>query len=386
MVLTKPRVTMASLWKRHTSPYWFCCYTNADGQRLKKSTKQTDRKKAWEVCLAIDRAEQFAKNGTLTEQTAKKIIGEIVERATGEPLHNMAANEWFTEWVAGKAQSKSMTTIERYKQVARDFLGSLGQRQTVSLTHVTPKDIRAYRNGELAAGKSNKTANISVKIVSVAFNAALRQGYITTNPCTAIEGLPEQTAERSNFTPKDVEKLVRAADGDWQGAILFAYYTGARLSDVANMRWSAISLDDGMIKFCPRKTRKQVVIPLHSDLERHLLKSPGIGKAFLFPSLAEKRTGGKNGLSGHFKAIMGKAGIHGKITRHTAEGRANTSLSFHSLRHSFNSAMANAGVSQEIRMKLTGHASAGMNTGYTHHELEPLRAAIRVIPSLELRD
>jgi hypothetical protein len=33
--------------------------------------------------------------------------------------------------------------------------------------------------------------------------------------------------------------------------------------------------------------------------------------------------------------------------------------------------MANAGVSQEIRMKLTGHVSAEMNKGYTHHELEP---------------
>ena len=129
---------MASLWKRHASPYWFCCYTNADGQRLKKSTKQTDRKKAWEVCLSIDRAEQSAKNGTLTEQTAKKIIGEIVERTTGEPLHNIAVNEWFDDWVAGKTQVKSVTTAERYKQVARDFLRSLGQRQTLSLDAYRP--------------------------------------------------------------------------------------------------------------------------------------------------------------------------------------------------------------------------------------------------------
>ena len=123
-------------------------------------------------------------------------------------------------------------------------------------------------------------------------------------------------------------------------------------------------------------------IPLHPELERHLLKAPGIGKAFLFPSLAGKGTGGKSGLSGQFAAIMARAGIVGKITRHSPEGRANSSLSFHSLRHSFNSAMANAGVSQEIRQKLTGHASAEMNTVYTHHELEPLRAAIAAIPGI----
>ena len=45
--------------------------------------------------------------------------------------------------------------------------------------------------------------------------------------------------------------------------------------------------------------------------------------------------------------------------------------------------MANAGVSQEVRMKLTGHLSADMNKGYTHPELEPLRAAVAVIPAIQ---
>jgi integrase len=80
---------------------------------------------------------------------------------------------------------------------------------------------------------------------------------------------------------------------------------------------------------------------------------------------------------------MAQAGIEGKITRHTTEGRANSSLSFHSLRHSFNSAMANAGVAEEVRMKLAGHSTREVHTKYTHHELEPLRAAVALIPSLK---
>jgi integrase len=373
---------MASLWKREKSPFWFCCFTSADGQRLKKSTKQRDRKKAWQVCLAIERAEGYAKAGSLTEQTAKKIIGEIVERATGEPLHHYAAGDWFTEWLAGKTQTKSAATAERYKQVTRDFLESLGKRAKLSLAHITPKDIRAYRDAELAADKSPKTANISVKIVSAVFNSALRQGYIASNPCTALERLPEKTAERSTFTSKQVAKLASMAEGDWKNLILAGYYTGARLSDLSNLRWNAIDLNSRLITFTASKTKKPVTIPLHAELERHLLKSPGVGRASVFPSLAGKGTGGKLGLSGQFTAIMARAGIEGKITRHTAQGRANNSLSFHSLRHSFNSVLANAGVSQEIRQKLTGHASAEMNTRYTHHELAPLRAAIEALPNI----
>ncbi|MDQ3545615.1 MAG: hypothetical protein M3429_03715, partial [Verrucomicrobiota bacterium] len=147
---------MPSLTKdsRARSPYWICCYTNADGQRLKKSTKvaikppkgerRSDgmpktaadkRAEAWEFCLSIERAERFAKNGSLTEQTAKKIIGEILERTTGEPLHNQSAAEWFADWLAGKVQTKATATAERYRQVVRDFSKSSGHRVKLSLAH-----------------------------------------------------------------------------------------------------------------------------------------------------------------------------------------------------------------------------------------------------------
>ena len=321
---------------------------------FKKSTKQTDRESALEVCLSIERAERFAKNGTLTEQAAKKIIGEIVERTTGEPLHHYTTKDWFNEWQAGKAQTNSPATAERYKQVSREFLDRLDCRAKLSLAHITPKDIRTYRNTELAAGKSPKTANISFKIVSAAFNAALRQGYITSNPCTALESLPEETAERSAFTSGQVAELVKAAEGDWKGAILLAYYTGARLRDVQICDGTR-STKSGTCQFHAWEDEKAGDNPASPELERSTAKSPGIGKAFLFPSLAGKGTGGKSGLSRQFAAIMARAGIEGKITRHTEDGRANSSLSFHCLRHTFNSALANAGVSQEIRQKLTGH-------------------------------
>jgi integrase len=85
-----------------------------------------------------------------------------------------------------------------------------------------------------------------------------------------------------------------------------------------------------------------------------------------------------------FYLFMAKAGIDAGVIRERtgAAGRSVSALSFHSLRHSFNSALANAGVSQELRQKLTGHASADMNAIYTHHELETVRTAIKTLPRL----
>ena len=395
---------MASLWKRAKSPYWVCCYTSGTGQRLKKSTKirikplkgekrkdgspktaADKRTEAWEACLAIERAENLAKNGTLTEQAAKKIIGEILERTTGEPLHNYKVRDWLAHWLEMKEQVRAGKTMDRYRQVIRDFIASLDNRADLSLSHITPQDVLAYRNSIIAANKTARTANLSVKVVSAAFNAAVRQHLIESNPATALETLPVKTEEHATFTPEQVSKLIRAAEGDWYGAILLGYYTGARLGDVANIRWSAIDWRDKLIRFTPSKTKKPVTVPLHPQLECELVKKPGIGKTAMFPSLAGKGTGGKLGLSGRFAAIMEKAGIEGKITQHAKGGRALSNLSFHSLRHSFNSAMANAGVSQEIRQLLTGHASAEMNKLYTHHEVEALRAAISTLPTVKVR-
>ena len=60
-----------------------------------------------------------------------------------------------------------------------------------------------------------------------------------------------------------------------------------------------------------------------------------------------------------FKRIMERAGIEAGVGP-TKERRNVSKLSFHSLRHSFNSALANAGIPPEIRQLLTGHSSLEM--------------------------
>ena len=295
-----------------------------------RSTKLTDKKAALQFCRKLEQASNEAVKGRLTEARARELISEIVEHATGEPMRGFTVQDWFGHWLELKAKVRADKTLDRYRQVIRDFLASLGERADLWLHQITSRDILAYRSAITAAGKTARTANLSVKVVSAGFNAALRQHITDKNPCTALENLGEHTEERDTFTAAQVAKLVQAAEGDWKGAILLGYYTGARLSDVANMQWSAIDWQAKTLQFTPRKTRKPLTIPLHPQLERELRKNPGIGKAPMFPTLAEKGTGGRFGLSGRFTAIMEKAGIEGKHTP-AGRGRILSSLSFHSL-------------------------------------------------------
>ena len=384
---------MSSLIKRENSPFWFIAYTAADGRRLKKSTKQKDRAKALEVGLALERAETFAARGTLTEARARELIGEVLERTTGEALSFYTAEGWLREWLRGKEIAKAEATHAKYAHLAEGFLAHLGGRAKLNIAAISPKDIAGFRDAEIASGKSLST---------IPFNAARRQGLITVNPVEAVELPAPATGEdggettREAFTPEQIGALMKAAivrehgkpvfeNGDeWRGAVLFAYFTGARLQDVANMTWGAIDLPKQLITYRARKTKKLVTIPIAPDLEAYLLElpAPDSGKAFVFPALAGKGTGGRSGLSMTFSRIMARAKVAGEVTSAAnGKGRTVRTLTFHSLRHSFNSAMANAGIAQEVRMKLTGHASEEMNKAYTHHDLEPLRAAVSVIPS-----
>jgi integrase len=370
---------------RGRSPYWIACFVDSSGRRLKKSTKLTNKKKALEVALSLEHGEHLARSGAFTEARLRELFEQTLERVIGAPVQHYTAETWFNWWIEKNTKKWSASTAERYQQVARDFIQSLGQRANLPLEHVSDRDVLAYRNAETERGLSNKSVNLAVKIVSMVFADALRQNKIKFNPCLGLGTLDEESAEREPFTPDEVRKLFKAATGDWQRAIVFSYYTGARLTDVANMLASAIDWDKRLISFTPKKTKrgkKILRIPLHPALEKQLLKNAGVGNAPLFPELAGRRTGGAHGLSATFKAIMLKAGVRGAVVRHTATGRRNETKGFHSLRHSFVSTLANRGVPREVRQVLAGHASERMAEIYTHRELQVVRSAVESIPAV----
>ena len=304
------------------------------------------------------------------------------------PRHT--AEGWLCDWLKNKAVSTAESTHGSYRKTVEAFLTSVGRRAKLNITAITPADIARFRDEQLSSGKNPSTVSGMIRELRVPFNVARRQGILTSNPAEAVD-MPTLTKSRGSvkssrkpFTPEQVAALMdAAANTDWHGAILLAYCTGARLTDVGNLTWGAINLPGKLVTYTAKKTGTEVIIPLHPALETQLLEmpAPDTDKAFIFPSLAERPV---TRLSGKFAQIMAQAGVRGEVVHEPKEGgkgRKTWTLSFHSLRHAFVSEMANAGVSQEIRQQFAGHASAEMNAKYTHHELEPLRAAINSIPS-----
>ena len=355
-------------------------------------TKRYLREEADRVAHQIDRAIKLEHRAQVTEGNLRRILSETLERAEGHPLAHPSVADWLDQWIDSRSGAIVGRTKLKYLQVKKDFLEFLGRRRTQKLESIGFKDFLEFRKKLVAEGRAPQTADQLVrKILSSPFTLAVKLGMLSSNPLAHLPPLRSTRATKKTFTPEQITKLVAAAKGDWKGLILAGYFTGARLTDLAKLKWSNVDLVEKTITFVQRKiegrgNKADVRIPIHPTLEEHLLSLPGQDNvnAPLFPELYNKPGTGKSGLSTTFKRIMEKAGIDAGVLRERngEKGRSLSALSFYSLRHSFNSAMANAGVPQELRQKLTGHASAEMNAIYTHHELETIRKAVSAIPRL----
>jgi integrase len=379
----------------------------------------------------LTEAAEAAARGELSEGRARDLIARLCEISTGSRLKFHTVRTWAEDWREMKAATTKKATKARYKTHVDAFLVWLGEKADAKLEAVTKADIRAFRDAIRAGwteadgtptGKSDKadtepvnhrtakTANHYASDVAGMFRTAMREGLILASPAAALERLPElDSTEREVFTVAEVGQLVAGAGdpgwvkglcpteavdiaevrcADWQGMILVGFYAGARLGDCARLTWGNVNLARKTISFMPAKTerkRKRLEVPIHPRLMSWLAgRTVGTDAEPLFPALFKVRVGGNQGLSAQFIAIMEAGNIDRRNVREGTKGgqRAQHARSFHALRHSLTSTLANADVSEEIRRRITGHESAAVHSGYTHHERETLARAVEKMPSV----
>jgi integrase/recombinase XerD len=346
---------------------------------MQVSTKQTDKRLAQAAAAEFERASRLARHGELAEAQAWKIISDLMARAGGgETLRTVTTENHFRQWLAGKETNRSAGTARRYGPVVDGFLASLGPRATKPLAALAAADVERYVTALVQRGLSGRTVGLHVAAIRTALNSARRQGIIPTNVAEAVERPAVLERTKGTFTDPEVAMLVAAAEGEWRTLVLVGNFTGLRLGDCAKLEWRGVDLTAGTISIVMQKTSKPITIPMHPSLLAHFetLAGTDAPEPFVMPTLAHKNHGGRMGLSRSFLELMRKAGV-------AAEDSKGNQRSFHSLRHGFTSRLANAGISPELRMKLTGHKSAKVHEGYTHHEMQTLAAAVGKLPSLQ---
>ena len=385
---------MSSIRKDKRNGNWIACITLPDGRRTTRTTQipiaaSTPQERTAQKEQAEDLARQWEKVGRLakakglSKEHARQVLNDILKSAGVEELETLTVRVFLRDWLAGKVNPG---TRARYSHVVDRFLAACTERADKPLSDVTYSDILAFVQSRRREGVAPKTLVVDTKCLGNAFNLARRLGHTTVNPveqALALNPLKTESSEKSVFTVAQLESLVSAAEGDWLTVILVGFYTGARLRDCCNLKAGQVDLAAGVITITQGKTGGRAWIPIHPCLLHHLssLVANQELACLLCPSLAGRKTGGKSGLSREFADIMAKAGVNPGLRQGKGKRRF-SALSFHSLRHSFNSALANKGVDQETRMALTGQVTTTSNTDYTHLDLPKLQNAVYLLPNI----
>jgi integrase len=385
---------MASLRQHPRSRFWIACITKPNGKRTSRSTgiliaaptsdeRKEQKENAEAVARKWERLGSHARRGLMTPDRAREVVNDILRCAGADEIDVITTRSFLTTWLEGKTNPG---THERYKVVVDLFFTQLGDLADKSITRVGYKHILSFISMRREMGSASKTITVDTKCLGTVFNLARRLGHIPVNPveqALAIQPIEVKSSTKGVFTPEQIAALVAAAEGDWRTATLLGYYTAARLRDCTNLRFSQIDWEQGIITVQQRKTKRPAWVPLHPCLRQYLepLAKGRNPNDFVCPTLANRKTGGKTGLSKDFAAIMRKAGVDQGLIAGQGTRRFST-LSFHSLRHSFNSHLANLGVDQETRQVMTGHATKAANTDYTHLDLPKMRHAVELLPSV----
>jgi integrase len=382
---------MASVHKDPRFPKgpWYAAFTRADGRRARRSTKTTSRAQARIIAEAWEAAEREAASGDLTRARVGAILEETLLRLGHPAQERVSVEQWLQEWLANKKPMLAPASYRAYSQAAALFLAYLGEKGCRRrLESITERDVEGFTATLRKSCRGAGTINGIRARLGGAFEKARRSGRVPYNPFAAVEAEKSDSRPRATFSPGAIAALCKVASQDWQGAILFAYSTGARLGDCASLRWSNLDIANGVTVFREQKTGKEACIGLHADFIDWLAGRPVPQKtdAFVFPSLAGRQTGGAGGLSNAFMALIGKAGLANPLLREGNAGRGNRmhALSFHSLRHTAASSVFNAAAVRETVRRVTQHAAAGSLGRYLHEDLAAIREAVSLIPRLPL--
>ena len=386
---------MATVYLRPGSGVYYAKFVNKDGKRVSKNTGCSKKREAEAEANRMEAEERAAKKvakvlpkqlsaiietaareaaaGDLTLARAEELLRRL--RVLANPdFREFTVCGWFGEWVAEQKAHVGISTGKSYDDALRRMKDSFGPRTASKpLTELTTEEV-ARAISRTAESVKASTANMDLRAFRRALEAAAVRHYISGNVAKAVRPLPEDDSdERAPFTKEEVRALMAAArDEEWRGLILIAAHSGLRLGDV--LKLGRINVEGTDLVIRPDKTKRQrktIRVPMTPPVIGWIAEKKG---AF-FPALSAKTVAV---VSATFSRLMEKAEVPREILQ---PGGIRAVRSFHSLRHSFTSWLAEADIHADVRQKLTGHSGSGVHARYTHHD-EALSKAIATLPSL----
>jgi integrase len=317
-------------------------------------------------------------HGILTAEEArtraKKLLGEVAAgRDPASALDGVRASqtlgELLTKFLKEHASDKlKASTASEYRRLARLYIGP-------SLSSRPISDLSRSEIARLHSSMADRPyqANRLLALLSKFFNWCESQEYRQSgsNPCRHIKKFGETKRERF-LTSDELSRLGEALEDAEEAntaspfviaAIRLLALTGARLSEILELKWSIVDLERGVIRLPDSKTGAKTLY-LNAPALEILQRLPRVeGNSYVI--VGQKRHARLVNLQKPWRRIRNAAGLG--------------DVRIHDLRHSFASVAVAGGMSLPMIGALLGHSQPQTTHRYAHLAADPLRTASEAV-------
>jgi len=269
----------------------------------------------------------------------------------------------------------SGNTLEAYERDLDKLLVFLNHEDKF-VTDVTLQDLQQFAASLHDIGIGARSQCRILSGIRSFYRFLMLDGYMENDPTELLESPVVGEHLPEFLTPQEVDMLKEAVDvskpeGHRNRAIIEVLFScGLRVSELVNLKWSQVYKEERFLRIMGKGSKERLV-PI-SDLA---LKEIGYYRPWRD---AQKIKAGEedyvflNNRGSHLtrtmilimlKKLAGEAGIKKTISPHT-------------LRHSFATALLEGGADLRVIQALLGHESIGTTEIYTHLSMQTLREEI----------
>lgn len=265
-------------------------------------------------------------------------------------------------------KNASRHTITNYTIDLKAFLAFLGEKAVSAVDHLV---LRRFLAEMRAKNYSKRTVARKLASLRSFFKFLYREGYIKSNPVTAISS-PKLDKKLPKFLDVGkVTKLILAPDTKTQAglrdrAILETLYsTGIRVSELVGLDVNDIDFISGVIKVFG-KGYKERIVPIGDEAATAVRK---------YLDKTETRAKAKDAvfLNNRGRRLTDRS-VRRVIDKYIRTCSIEEKISPHSLRHSFATHLLDRGADLRSVQELLGHMNLSTTQIYTHVTMERLKS------------
>lgn len=306
-----------------------------------------------------------------------------------DPVSKPLFTDYAMKWLANKKEQVREITWEAYESYLRTHIIPYFAPMNLTISDVTPKHINDFTQHLLTCERADhKKGGLSMRsvrkykpVLNQIFDQAIIDGYISTNPVSAIKLPKVETEIKGTFlTAEEANKVLDAFRGkELQGLVYTTLYYGMRRSEVLGLKWDAIDFENNTIEI------KHTVVKITTVVAADTTKNTSSRRVYpLLPEVKELLIEIRNRQSEN-KKTFGDRYYHSDYIFTWADGKpyapdyvsknfkntlANNGIRpirFHDLRHSTASILYDKGWQLKDIQEWLGHADIE-TTGniYTH--------------------